>query len=106
MVGQQLRFEQPGHRLDAYPAVAGFLGDEPGDAAGAVAARLGLAAIGVQDAQRHLRRGLARWLDQEQLVAPDGPSLPIGELYGKTIAFNVLALQGQPGGRRLSREPL
>jgi aspartate-semialdehyde dehydrogenase len=34
---------------------------------------------------------------EEQLVAPDRPSLPAGELYGKTIAFNVLALQGEPG---------
>jgi aspartate-semialdehyde dehydrogenase len=32
--------------------------------------------------------------DVESLVAPDHDALPVGEIYGKTIAFNVLALQG------------
>ncbi|HEY7280914.1 MAG TPA: aspartate-semialdehyde dehydrogenase [Actinomycetota bacterium] len=32
--------------------------------------------------------------DVESLVAPDHDALPVGEIYGRTIAFNVLALQG------------
>ena len=32
--------------------------------------------------------------DVESLVAPDHDALPAGEVYGRTIAFNVLALQG------------
>ena len=30
----------------------------------------------------------------ESLVAPDPDALPVGEIFGRTIAFNVLALQG------------
>jgi aspartate-semialdehyde dehydrogenase len=32
--------------------------------------------------------------DVESLVSPDHDALPAGEIYGRTIAFNVLALQG------------
>jgi aspartate-semialdehyde dehydrogenase len=32
--------------------------------------------------------------DVESLQSPDHDALPAGEIYGKTIAFNVLALQG------------
>jgi aspartate-semialdehyde dehydrogenase len=31
---------------------------------------------------------------EEQLVTPDHGALPVGEVYGKTIAYNVLAFQG------------
>jgi aspartate-semialdehyde dehydrogenase len=31
---------------------------------------------------------------EEQLVRPDRDALPAGEVYGKTIAFNVLTMQG------------
>jgi aspartate-semialdehyde dehydrogenase len=31
---------------------------------------------------------------EEELVRPDHDALPEGEIYGKTIAFNVLAMQG------------
>jgi aspartate-semialdehyde dehydrogenase len=30
---------------------------------------------------------------EEQLIAPDHDALPIGDVYGKTVAFNVLAFQ-------------
>ena len=43
-----------------------------------VAARLGLAAIGVEDAHEGLRRGLARRLDQDQLIAAD-PAMAVGQ---------------------------
>ena len=33
---------------------------------------------------------------EEQLVAPDHDALPVGDVYGKTIAFNVLAFQFRP----------
>src|SRR5438105_2631148 len=33
---------------------------------------------------------------EEQLVRPDHDALPAGEVYGKTIAFNVLGFQGAP----------
>jgi aspartate-semialdehyde dehydrogenase len=32
--------------------------------------------------------------DVESLVSPDHHALPVGEIYGRTIAFNVLPLQG------------
>lgn len=31
---------------------------------------------------------------EEELVRPDAATLPVGEIYGKTIAYNVLAFQG------------
>src|SRR5205807_3310563 len=33
---------------------------------------------------------------EEQLVRPDHAALPVGEVYGKTIAFNVLPMQFHP----------
>src|SRR5204863_3679537 len=33
---------------------------------------------------------------EEQLVRPDHDALPVGDVYGKTIAFNVLGFQFQP----------
>ena len=33
---------------------------------------------------------------EEQLVRPDHAALPVGDVYGKTIAFNVLAFMSQP----------
>src|SRR5207248_7596895 len=46
--------------------------------AGAVAAGLGLAAIGIEDAHSHSRRGVARRLDQDQLVAANAGT-PVGD---------------------------
>jgi hypothetical protein len=58
--------------------VAGLLRDELGDASAGVAAGLGLAAIGVENAHEGLRRSMARRLDQDQLVAADAGA-PVGE---------------------------
>src|SRR5204863_6264819 len=33
---------------------------------------------------------------EEQLVRPDHAALPVGDVYGKTIAFNVLAFMFRP----------
>ena len=33
---------------------------------------------------------------EEELIRPDHAALPEGEIYGKTIAFNVLTMQGPP----------
>src|SRR5438067_4880354 len=79
LVRQHLGFEETGDCLDARPAVAGFLGEQPGDAAGGVAASLGLTAIGIDDAHRYLCRRMARRLDQDQLIAAD-PDTPVGDI--------------------------
>lgn len=48
---------------------------------------------------------------EEQLVRPDHEALPVGEVFGRTIAFNVLPLQGGVEGdwtgeeRKLMAEP-
>src|SRR5271154_3662089 len=58
--------------------LAGLLADQPSDATGGVAARLGLAAIGVEDTHKGLRGGLARRLDQDHLVAAE-PVTTVGQ---------------------------
>src|SRR5207302_1230337 len=70
-VRQQLGRQQPGDGFNGYMSVAGFFRDQPGDAAAGVAAGLGLAAVGVEDAHQQPRRPIARWVDQDHLVAAD-----------------------------------
>ena len=59
-------------------ARAGFRGEQAGDAACAVAASLGLAAVRVMDAHEHLRPRVARRLEQQHLVAADAGA-PVGD---------------------------
>ena len=113
-VRQQFGVEQPGQRLEPHPRAPGFLGDQPGDAAGTVAARLGFAAVGVDDAHERLRRRIARLLDHDQLVAAD-PLMAVGQRPGhraidpdvraapvdddKIVAEPVHLAEGDPAGR-------
>ena len=77
-VRQDLGFEQPGHGLEPHPAGAGLAAQEPGDAAGGVAAGFGLAAIGIADAHQQPRRRMARRFEHDQLVAADA-GMPVGQ---------------------------
>src|SRR5437868_3404893 len=73
---QPLRVEKAGNGFDANALLAGLVGHEARDTARAVAAGLGLAAVGIEDAHEYLRGGIARRLDQDQLVAADaGPAV-------------------------------
>ena len=77
-IRRQLGVEQARRGLDADARLAALLCDEAGDAARPVAAGLRLAAIGVEDAHKDLRRGVARRLDQDQLVTADAGA-PVGK---------------------------
>src|SRR6516162_6966645 len=70
-VGYRLRLQQPRNRLDPYAWVAGLAKKEIGNAACRIAAGLGLAAIGIADTHQHLRCGMLRRFEQDQLVASD-----------------------------------
>ncbi len=70
-VGHDQGFEEPGRRLDPHPPIAGLAAHQPADAAGGVAAGLGLAAVRVADAHQELRCGIGGRLQHDQLVAAD-----------------------------------
>jgi hypothetical protein len=70
-VAQRLRLEQTRHSLDPHPAVPGLAVEQVGDAAGSIAAGLGLAAICVADAHQDLGGGMARRLEQDHLITSD-----------------------------------
>jgi hypothetical protein len=69
--------------LDADLALAGepLVEDEASEAARAVAALLDLAAVGIEDAVAEIVRGIARSLDQQDLVAADA-AMAVGDAAG------------------------
>src|SRR5438874_10335521 len=77
-VRRQLGLKEAGRGLDPDVLLAGLVRDEAGDAPRSVAAGLRLAAIGVEDAHKDLRRGVVRRLDQDQLVTADAGA-PVGK---------------------------
>ena len=77
-VARRLGVEQPRRRLDDRVLRALLPHQQGGDAAGGVAARRHLAAVGVADAHEGVGQAAHRVLDDDQLVAADaGP--PVGE---------------------------
>ena len=71
------RPQQPGAGLHGGPVAARLLHDQAGDAAGAVAAGLDLAAVVVADAHEDIRRAVRRRLHDQKLVATH-PLAPAG----------------------------
>ena len=74
----RLRLRAARPRSRSAPAGRRSREDQIGDAAGGIAAGLGLAAVGIADAHQDLGRRMARRLEQDQLVAADAGT-PIGE---------------------------
>ena len=74
----QVKRQHPaaGFQGDCWFANDAAVVDVSGDAADAVAAHLGLAAVGVEDP--HPRVGFLRWTDQDQPVSPDA-EMPIAD---------------------------
>ena len=70
--------EQPGHGLDGDGVAAALAHDQGGGAAGAVAAGVDLAAVGVPEPQEDIGAAVARRLEHHDLVAADAGA-PVGQ---------------------------